>query len=596
MIDPRRPWRRSSVKAQFRHGRFQVHTDTLNGGELAAWALREAGVEVVFALHGGHLDSFLTGCRRFGVELVDCRHEAAAVNAADGYARSTGRVGVAAVTAGPGLFNAVAGISNAAADAIGVVVITSSPPLGESETGEMQGRLDQLGAVEPITKWVQRAYTAARVPDLVGLAVRHATGGVPGPVVLDLPIDVAFTPVSPARVPPFGRPAAPVRPVPAETAVARAVELLDAAARPAVILGDGTLSVDIADALERFVAATGAPVFSTTLARGMLPGSHPLNGGSLGSLSGLGVVGIDPPDLVLLVGASFGLLLGGRRFTQMVGGAKVIQLHLDPAEIGRLGPVDVAVLGDLAAGLDAIAARAQRRDRSDWATTAVSMKRFADTMFEGAAMEPDGIHPYRAAREIAARIPPGSILVRDGGESAIWIDWATTHLDLHQVLALGYQGHLGVGQGFAIGAQHAHPGRRVIQVTGDGAIGFHIQEWDTMVRHQLPVVTVVFNNACWGMSIHGQHAVYGPDGDVISRLAPTRYDQVAEGFGAFGQHVISIDELGPAMTRALESGRPAVINVAISAAVVNPITTTMLGDLTARDEIAIPYYDNIPLR
>ena len=118
----------------------------LNGGELAAWALAEAGVEVVFALHGGHLDSFLTGCRRFGIDLVDCRHEAAAVNAADGYARSTGRLGVAAVTAGPGLFNAVAGISNAAADSIGVMVVTSSPPLGEAETGEMQGCLDQIKA------------------------------------------------------------------------------------------------------------------------------------------------------------------------------------------------------------------------------------------------------------------------------------------------------------------------------------------------------------------------------------------------------------------------------------------------------------------
>lgn len=570
--------------------------EQLNGGELAAWALREAGVDVVFALHGGHLDSFLTGCRRFGIELVDCRHEAAAVNAADGYARATGRVGVAAVTAGPGFFNAVAGISNAAADSIGVVVITSSPPLGEAETGEMQGRLDQLGVAGPITKWAQRAYTASRVPDLVGLAIRHATGGVPGPVVLDLPIDVAFTPVDRDSVPPFGRPVAAARPVPGVTAVEEAAALLNAAQRPAVIVGDSSLSVDIGPALDRFVAATGFPVYATTLSRGMLPGTHPLNGGTLGSLGALAVNGVAPPDAVVLVGASYGLLLGGRTFDQMVGGAKVVQLHLDPAEIGRLGPVDVGVLGDLAAALDAIGGRIERRDLTEWSAQAVSMKRFADAMFESAAMEDDGIHPYRVAREVAAGIPPGSILVRDGGEAAIWVDWATTHLDLQVVLALGYQGHLGVGQGFAIGAQQAYPDRRVIQVTGDGAIGFHIQEWDTMVRHGLPIVTVVFNNACWGMSIHGQHAVYGSEGDVISRLAPTRYDQVAEGFGAFGQHVTSFDEIGPAMTRALEAGRPAVINVVTSAAVVNPVTTTMLGDLSAEGEVVIPYYDNIPLR
>ena len=207
----------------------------------------------------------------------------------------------------------------------------------------------------------------------------------------------------------------------------------------------------------------------------------------------------------------------------------------------------------------------------------------------------DSSPQYRGIKVYGGQeVTAGSILVRDGGEAAVWIDWATTHLDLHQTLALGYQGHLGVGQGFAIGAQRAHPDRRVVQVTGDGAIGFHIQEWDTMVRHDLPIVTVIFNNACWGMSIHGQHAVYGDGGDVISRLAPTRYDEVAEGFGAFGQHVTAVDEIGPAMDRALESGRPAVINVTTSAAVVNPLTTSMLGELDAPDEIAIPYYQNIP--
>ena len=570
-------------------------SERLNGGELAAWSLAQAGVKVVFALHGGHLDSFLTGCRRFGIDLVDCRHEAAAVNAADGYARATGGLGVAAVTAGPGLFNAVGGISAACADAMPVMVITSSPPLGESETGEMQGRLDQLGVVAPIAKWVQRAYAARRVPDLVGLAVRHATGGVPGPVVLDIPIDVAFTPVEPERVPPFGRPAAPERPVPPAASIDDAVRLLDAAERPALIVGDASFGADLRPALERFAGATGIPVFNTTLTRGSLPGDHPLFGGTLSSLAGLAAVGVPSPDVVVLVGAQFGLLLGGRNFARMVGGAKVIHMHRDAAEIGRLGPVEVGVLGDLAAGLDAMAARLATVDRQAWAASAVGMKRFGDMMFESAGMESDGIHPYRVAREVAGQIPPGSILVRDGGEAAVWIDWAATALDLEANLGLGYQGHLGIGQGYSIGAQRAFPDRRVVRVTGDGAIGFHIQEWDTMVRHGLPIVTVVFNNACWGMSIHGQHAFYGSDGDVISRLAPTRYDLVAEGFGAFGQHVTEADELAPAMQRALDSGRPSVINVATAASVVNPITTSMLGDLNAPDQIVIPYYENLPL-
>ena len=571
-------------------------TERMNGGELAAFTLHAAGVEVVFGLHGGHLDSFLTGCRRFGIRLVDCRHEAAAVNAADGYARSTGRLGVAAVTAGPGLFNAVAGISNAAANAVGVLVITSSPPLGEQETGEMQGRLDQLGVVQPITRWAGRAYAAHRVPDLVSLAVRHATGTPRGPVVLDIPIDIAFTPVEPERVQPVGAPSAPAAAVPSADVLTAAARVLAGAQRPALIVGDASMGTDLQPALDRFVHATGIPVFNTGLARGSLPGPHPLYGGGLTALAALGAIGVQPPDVVVLVGAQFGLLLGGRGFHQMAPGAKVVHLHPDAAEVGRLGPVEVGVLGDVAAALDGIRERLQPNDHTAWAAQAVSMKHLPDMLFEQAAMETDGIHPYRAAREVAARIPAGSVLVRDGGEAALWIDWAASHLDLACTLSLGYQGHLGVGQGFAIGAQLAHPDRRVVQVTGDGAIGFHIQEWDTMVRHDLPIVTVVFNNAVWGMSIHGQHAVYGEQGDVISRLAPTRYDLVAEGFGAFGQHVTHMDDLGAAMERALDAARPAVINVAIAASVVHPITTSMLGDLNATDQIIIPYYENLPRR
>ncbi len=567
---------------------------TMTGGELVAWALHRAGVEVVFGLHGGHLDSILTGCRRFGIQLVDCRHEAAAVNAADGYARASGRVGVAAVTAGPGLFNAVAGISNAAADNVGIVVLTSSPPLGESETGEMQGRLDHMGVVGPITRWAQRIYAAHRAPEFVGLAIRHATGNVPGPVVLDVPIDVAFTPVPPERVHPLGPLNPPARPIPPASAVEQAAQVIEGADRPVLIVGDASMAVDLAPSLERFIAATGIPVFNSGLARGSLKGDHPLYGGTFTALANLPLAGIEPPDVIVLVGAQFGLLLGGRSFGRMAPGAKVVQLHLDAAEIGRLAPVEVGLLGDLGAGLDAIAARLSGRSHVEWATRAVSMKRFGDALFEGAAMESDGIHPYRIAKEVAASIPAGSLLVRDGGEAAIWIDWASAHLDLERVLSLGYQGHLGVGQGFAIGAQLAYPDRRVVQVTGDGAIGFHIQEWDTMVRHGLPIVTVVFNNACWGMSIHGQHAVYGPEGDVISRLAPTRYDLVAEGFGAFGQHVTHMDDLGPAMARAFDAARPAVINVETAASIVHPITTMMLGDLSVTDQIVIPYYDNLP--
>ena len=164
------------------------------------------------------------------------------------------------------------------------------------------------------------------------------------------------------------------------------------------------------------------------------------------------------------------------------------------------------------------------------------------------------------------------------------------------MLNLGYMGFLGIGQGFAIGAQIAEPDRRVLQVTGDGSYGFHIQELDTMVRHRLPIVTVVINNACWGMSIHGQDAIYGEGNDVITRLADTDYHEVARAFGGYGERVTHLDEIAPAVEKAFASGLPACINVAVAPGVVHPMSTAMLGDVDAQNEIVVPYYENLPKR
>jgi len=178
---------------------------TLNGGGLLARTLAEVA-PVVFTLHGGHLDSFYKGCADEGVALQDFRHEAAAVNAADGYARVTGGLGVAAVTSGPGFANGFAGITNAYADGVPLLVVIGAPPLREVETRELQGGIDQIAALAPVTKWAHRITHPERIPDLVGLAARRALSDRPGPVVLELPIDVAFTPVDETRLRPAGVP------------------------------------------------------------------------------------------------------------------------------------------------------------------------------------------------------------------------------------------------------------------------------------------------------------------------------------------------------------------------------------------------------
>lgn len=569
----------------------------VDGGELLARSLADAGVTVAFALHGGHLDAFFQGCRRHGIRLVDTRHEAAAGHAAEGYARSTGGLGVAVVTSGPGFANGFAALANASADRVPLLMITSSPPLGEAETNELQGGLDQAAVARPVTRWAHRVTTTSRIPDLVALAARKARAAPSGPVLLDVPVDVLFRPVDAAALAAPGSLALGEPPAPSPDATRQALALLRAAERPAIVAGGGARSSGCADALARFAERTGIPVFANSRGYGLLAADHPLNAHGSTGLAALAHLAGGAPDVVLLLGARLGLFTGGRSGMMIPPATRIVQVDLDAAEIGRLGPVGVPVVADCRQALEALLAADAEPwpDWSAWAAQAVAVHRMGEVLFGGESADVGGrLHPYHAVREVLRAVEPGSILVLDGGEAAAWAELSMHEARPSQVLGLGYLGYLGVGQGTAIGAQVAHPGRPVVQITGDGAIGFHVQEFDTMVRHGLPIVTVVVNNACWGMSVHGQDAMFGAEGEVISRLADTRYDRVAAGFGAHGERVTSPEEVGSAVERALAAGGPACIDLAVSADVVHPVTVALLGDLAATDQIVVPYYQNLP--
>ncbi len=569
----------------------------VDGGELLARSLAGAGVTVAFALHGGHLDAFFQGCRRHGIRLVDTRHEAAAGHAAEGYARATGGLGVAVVTSGPGFANGFAALANASADRVPLLVITSSPPLGEAETNELQGGLDQPAVAGPVTRWAHRVTTASRIPDLVALAARKAQAAPSGPVLLDVPIDVLFTPVEAGSVAPSGSLALGDPPAPSPDATRRVLALLRGAERPVIVAGGGARASGCAGLLQPFAERTGIPVFANSRGYGLLRADHPLNAHGSTGLAALPHLAGGAPDVVLLLGARLGLFTGGRSGVMIPRDARIAQVDLDAAEIGRLGPVEVPVVADCRQALEALltADDGPWPDRSSWAALAVAVHGMGEVLFGAAPAEVGGrLHPYHAVRDVLRAVEPGSILVLDGGEAAAWAELSMHEARPSQVLGLGYLGYLGVGQGTAIGAQVAHPDRRVVQITGDGAIGFHVQEFDTMVRHGLPIVTVVVNNACWGMSVHGQDAMFGAEGEVISRLADTRYDRVAAGFGAHGERVTALEQIGPALRRALAAAGPACIDLAVSADVVHPVTVALLGDLAAADQIVVPYYQNLP--
>jgi thiamine pyrophosphate-dependent acetolactate synthase large subunit-like protein len=576
----------------------------IDGGEMLVRVLEQEGIREVFTLHGGHLDAIYQAARGRNLRWIDTRHEQAAGHAADGWARTTGRVGVALVTAGPGVTDVVTAVTNAYLDCIPTLFIGGAAPLRDAETLPLQGGFDQLALMRPITKWAHRVTHTHRIPDLVAQALRTATTGRPGPVFLELPIDVLFARADEAKVifPSRVRPDA--APAPAPVAVEQAIEWLRQAERPAILAGGGAWFARAGAELLAFAEHTGIPVFSNGKANGLVPATHALCGRSSATLAILAGAGT-PPDVALLLGTRLGLFTGGRGGGFLAPTPRLIQVDIEGEEIGRNRDIQLAIVADCREALRAFDAAARQQRWPDWSAwqqivqhaVAMPQHMFAQAL-ESDAMP---IHPFRMAHEVARAAGPEAVIVADGGETASWVDMAAAVCGGGRWLSHGYLGCLGTGMPFAIAAQVAHPDRRVICVVGDGSVGLNFAEFDTMVRHNLPIVTVVNNDQQWGMSAHGQDLIYGEGRRVVTELSPTRYDLAAAGFGCHAEHVERPSDLAPALQRALAAGKPACINVMTDPSVIAPVTIAMVGaakssDATKEGEderVQIPYYEDL---
>ena len=584
----------------------------IDGGAMLVRVLRQAGIDTLFTLHGGHLDAIFQAALDDGMRLIDTRHEQAAGHAADGWARTTGRPGVAIVTAGPGFTDCITAITNAYLDCVPTLFIAGAAPLRESETLPLQGGIDQVAMAAPVTKWSHRVTHTERIPDLVAQALRTATSGRPGPVFLELPIDVLFARVDEDKVA-FPEKIAPdAAPAPARDAVETAIEWLASAQRPAILAGGGAWFAGVGDALLRFAEQTQTPVFSNGKAHGLVPAGHPLCGRSFVNLGIAARAGVGEADCVLVLGARLGLFAGGRGAPLIPAGARLIQVDIAPEEIGRNRRIDLGIAADCREALGAFERAAAERtwaERPDW-IAGIHRVRDGHRVLFAQALENDKppIHPYRLASEVIEAIPPGTIIAADGGETSSWMEMVARVEEAGGWMSHGYLGCLGTGMAFAIAAKVAHPERPVLCVVGDGSVGLNFSEFDTMVRHRLPIVTVVNNDQLWGMSAHGQDLLYGPDRRVVTELAPTRYDLAAAGFGCHAEHVERASEIGPALRRAFESGKPACVNVMTDGSVIAPITILMVGGSQATtpsqnagatgtkgggEGVALPYYEDL---
>ncbi len=531
----------------------------MHAGKITARALKNAGVECVFTLSGGHIMPIYDGCLDEGIKIVDVRHEQAAVHAADAWARlHPGKPGCAILTAGPGATDGVTGIANAWRANSPILVIGGQGPLENLRRGSLQ-EMDHISVMRPITKWAEACYDPKRVGEYVEEAIRWALAGNPGPSYLEIPMDVLFGEVdeSEVRCP---TPMAPARTRPDLRLVEQAIATLKDAKTPMVMSGTGVKWSNGADSLNRFIEKVQIPCFCNGMGRGTVPHDSPY------FFNRTRRDYLEATDCVILAGS---LLDFRMRFGASIPAtAKIIQLDLDATLIGQNRAADIGLVGNLGETfecmIEAIDSMNVTLDWShvveEWRAKEVAEEEKLATQLTSSEVP---IDPQRMCKEIADFVTDDMILIGDGGDivakaakvvpvpkDGIWMD-------------PGPLGTLGVGMPFALAAQVAHPDKRVLIIYGDGSFGLNGFEYDTAVRFNLPIVGIIGNDAAWGQMMRPQINIFGEDRMVATELRPTRYDKVVEALGGHGEYVTEPDEIRPALERAYASGKPAVVNVMI---------------------------------
>jgi acetolactate synthase-1/2/3 large subunit len=548
------------------------------GAGAVARTLAGAGVRRVFSLSGNQVLSLYEALDRAGIGIVHTRHEGAAVHMADGWARLTGEVGVALVSAGPGHANALGALAMASAGESAVLLLSGHAPLSRAGQGAFQ-EMDQVGLARPLTRWAEVARRPGEVAGLVGAAMGVAWGGTPGPVHLSLPVDVlegavSHDPQGSQGIPGGAQEALQggTRSVPLERtdapdegAVRRILEVLRQAARPLVLVGPSGARPAAQRRLAALKARTGLPFLLVDHPRGL---ADP----ALGRAS----EAVAEADAVLLLARSQDYRIGYGGAPVLGPGCRVVQIDPVAEAIGRNRAVEVGCVAPLLPALDALLALSGEVDwpppaPESWAERVATLRGAPP---EGAVPAPgelsasgEGLHPWWVLGEVAEvlgpRDPDSLCLVVDGGEFGQWAR-ARLRPAPPRDLVNEPSGAIGYAVPFAIAARLARPQATVVAIAGDGAFGFHAMELETAARGGAPVLVVVGNDGAWGTERHLQLRRYGPGRDVATALSAARYSAVVTGLGGHGERVEDGAGLRPALERALAAvaaGRPALVDI-----------------------------------
>ena len=529
-----------------------------HSGQHAVAVARAHGVETMFTLSGAHVFPMYDGAVTADppMRIVDVRHEQTAAFAAEATGKLTRTPGLAVLTAGPGVTNAVSAVAQAQFSGSPLVVVGGRAPQSRWGSGSLQ-ELDQPPILAPVAKLARTIHSATEVADGLHEAFVLAGSSHRGPVFVDVPMDEFFATASSTRPGPAPR----VATEPDPDAINDIAELLGQAERPVLVLGTDVWADGAEEAALRLVEDTGLPVITNGMGRGVVPGGHPQ------LVTKARSVAFGGADLVVVAGTPLDFRLGYGVFGGKDGAtpARVVHLADAPGQVSQHADLAAEASGDLTLVLDGVrdgvAGLVRRPDWSSWVT------RLQDTVKQAAARDADllaatadPIHPARVYGELVPRLAEDSVVIGDGGD---FVSFAGKYVEPRRPggwLDPGPYGCLGAGLGAAIAARIARPSAQVVLLYGDGAAGMSLMDVDTLVRHDLPVVMVCGNNSAWGLEKQPMQMLYGYD--VAADLAPqTRYDEVVKALGGAGETVTDPRQIGPALDRAFAADVPYLVNV-----------------------------------
>ncbi len=548
------------------------------GGHLAAKYMKEVEhVDMVFTISGGHIENILDGFTQYNIRTIDVRHEQAAAMMAHAWSIYKNEPGVCLVTAGPGFTNALTGIANAYLDNAPMVVLCGRHPLRDDLTGALQ-EMNQIDMVKPVTKWCATCYDTKRIPEYLSIAFRQATMGRPGPVFLELPPDILFVAVDEKDVKMPSRKTHKSSTHPDESELKEAANIINSARKPLFIGGSGVGMSGCQEVLKTFIEKTGFPFALLNNGRGALPDSHPLSIND-GGFTGL-MTGAPQTDVIVAAGIRFNWVM---QATKLFPDAKVVRIDIEAHEIDRNRSSEVGLVGDCGYVLEQLVPMIEDRNHDEWVKKLKSAyAAFMTTELEQRQKPSDPIHPIRLVAQIMEVFGEDAFYVADGGDTSYYGLAGFTSSQQAGVLvpAGALLGCLGTGIPFAIAGKLAHPDKPVIVLNGDGSFGFNSMEFDTAVRHDIPIICVVNNDCAWGMIKHSQGMSIGKDRCTCAELGMRHYEKMVEGLGGYGELVTKDADIIPAIKRAIDSGKPACINVVTDPTVTSPATVMFYQNLS----------------